>query len=182
MPTDSNSRSRQRPAFDDRVRTMRRWRIAISAVAVVLGLVLVLSGNVLVGVAIGGLALARLVMFNRLFAGTGRGRSNVGAEDRQWFRDHARDEFLVASEVIGCGPGELREQFRQGRSIADVATARSVDVQRVTAAITDDLTARALDAERTGGMSHDDAQRVHALAPQFADRLVHRHGGDTPRA
>jgi hypothetical protein len=51
---------------------MRRWRIAISTVAVVLGLVLVLTDHVLVGVVIGGLAAARLVMIARFSSGRGR--------------------------------------------------------------------------------------------------------------
>ena len=44
---------------------MRRWRIAISTAAVVLGVVLLATGHLLVGGVIAGLAAARLVMFAR---------------------------------------------------------------------------------------------------------------------
>jgi len=181
MRSDSSAPADQWTAFDHRVRSMRRWRLAISAGALGLGAVLVATGHLLIGVVIGGLAVARFVMFSRFQVPSGRGRAGLSATDRQWFRARARDEFLVASGVIGCPPGELRDEFQQGRSIADIAAERSVDVREVTAAITADVTRSALDAEQTGAMSHDTAQRIHALAPRFADRLVHRHRGDAGR-
>jgi hypothetical protein len=178
MRSGVNGPSGRPSEVGDRFRSMRRWRLAISAGAVVLGTVLVLTGNVVVGLVIGGLAVARLVMFSRFPVAGMRGRPNMSASDRQWFRARAREEFVVASGAIGCSIGELRDQFQGGRSIADVAAERSVDVNLVTAAIAADLTTKAIDAEQTGSISHDTVQRIHTVAPRFADRLVHRHGGN----
>jgi hypothetical protein len=52
-------------AFGERARSMRRWRLVISSVALALGVVLLATGHLLVGLVIGGLAAARLVMFAR---------------------------------------------------------------------------------------------------------------------
>jgi hypothetical protein len=175
MRSDANSPAGRDAEIGRRVHSMRRWRLAISIAAVVLGLVLVLTGHVLVGVVIGGLAAARLVMFSRFGGRRWRGTPGMSASDREWFRTQVRDEFLVASQAIGCPAGDLRDQWQQGRSIAEVATQRSADVGEVTAAIAADVTAKALDAERAGAVTHETAQRVEALAPRFAERLVHRH-------
>jgi hypothetical protein len=174
MRGDVNSPAGQRREVGDRLRSMRRWRLVISVVAVALGVVLVLIGNVVVGLVIGGLAAARLVLFSRFPVGAVRGRPNMSASDRQWFRDRAREEFFVAAGVIGCSVGELRDEFQGGRSIADVAAERSVDVHQVTAAIAADLTTKALAALGTGAISQDTVTRIHVVAPRFADRLVHR--------
>lgn len=64
----------RRAAWQQRARSMRRWRIGISSAAVVLGGVLAVTGHVLVGAVIGGLAVARLVMFARFRPGVGRRR------------------------------------------------------------------------------------------------------------
>src|SRR5581483_4943649 len=132
-----------------------------------LGIVLVVVGNVIVGLVIGGLAAARLVMFSR-FAPERHARTRMHAEDRTWLRARARDELVVAARALGCRGEELREHFRSGRSIAEVATERSVDLAEVTSAIAADLRAKATDAERAGTLSHDGAQRVNDLAPRFA--------------
>jgi hypothetical protein len=168
--------------FEDRWRSMHRWRLAINIAGLVLGGVLVAAGNLLVGVVIGGLAAARLLMFTRFSYRARGGRAIPTMQDRQWLRAHAREEFLVAAGVIGCPGGELRDQFRQGRSIADVAAQRSVTLDRVTTAIADDLAAKASAAETDGGLSADDARRIRDLAPRFADRMVHGRRGDFGRA
>ncbi|MFI5046151.1 MAG: hypothetical protein ACHQIG_03730 [Acidimicrobiia bacterium] len=169
--------------FEGRMRSMRRWRLAISVGSLVLGLVLVTTGNVLIGAIIGTLAVARLVMFSRFPVPVrgARRRTDLDASDRQWLRAQARDEFLVASRVIGCPISDLRDQLQQGRSLADVASARSVDVERLTEAITADIATKAVDAEHTGALSHAAAQRVQSLAPRFAGRLVHDTRGGIDR-
>jgi hypothetical protein len=173
----------EREHVERRVHSMRRWRLAISVGALILGLVLVAAGNVLVGVVIGGLAAARLVMFSRFPVSGRRGWPNrLQAPERVWLRARARDEFVVASQVLGCRADELHAQFRGGRSIAKVAAERSIDAVQISAAIAADIRTKALDAERDGTLSHDAAQRVHNVAPGFADRLVHAHRGDFRRA
>jgi hypothetical protein len=173
MRGEVNTPGDQDTGVGRRIRSMRRWRLAIGSAAVILGLVLVLTGHVLVGVVIGGLAAARLVMFSR-FTGGRRG-PGISGSDREWLRAQVPDEFVVAAQAIGCPTDELRAQWERGRSIAEVATQHSVGLNKVTAAITADLTERAHEAERAGTLSGDAARRVDALAPRFADRIVHRH-------
>jgi hypothetical protein len=175
----------QRTAFEKRMRSMRRWRMAIAVGGLVLGVVLVATGNVLIGVIVGGLAVARLVMFSRFPVGGGRGRGGRASgnpSDRQWLRAQARDEFLVAARVIGCSPQELQNAFQQGKSVAEFAAERSVPVENVTTAVAADLDLKARNAAATGTMSETDAQRMHERAPQFAQRMVYGHRGDFGRA
>jgi len=168
-------------AFEDRMRSMRRWRLAINSAGLALGVILVATGHTLVGLVIGGLAAARLVMFTR-FSYPDRGApTGMTTQNRGWLRAQARDEVLVAAGAIGCPPAEMRERLQQGRSIADVSAERSVSLEQVTTAITADLAAKARAAEATGALSHDDAARVQKLAPRFADRFVHRQRGDFQR-
>ncbi len=176
----------QRTAFEQRMRSMRRWRMAIAAGGLVLGVVLVVTGNAVIGVIVAGLAIARLVMFSRFTTGRrgggGRGRAHVNPSDRNWLREQARDEFLVAAQVIGCAPRELRDAFQHGKSVAEFATERSVPVENVTTAVAADLDLRARNAAAAGTMSPSDAQRIHELAPQFAQRMVNGHRGEFGRA
>jgi hypothetical protein len=165
-------------AFEDRMRSMRRWRLAINSAGLAFGVILVATGNTLIGLVIGGLAAARLVMFTRFSVPERRSRTSMTTQNRGWLRAQARDEVLVAAGVIGCPPAEMRARFQQGSTIADVAAERSVSLDHVTTAIAADLTAKAHAAEVTGALSHDDAERVQKLAPRFADRLVHGHRGD----
>ncbi len=177
--------SDQRNQFETKMRSMRRWRMAIAVGGLVLGVVLVAMGNVLIGVIVGGLAVARLVMFSRLPVGGrgGRGgRAPGNPSDRQWLRAQARDEFLVAAQVIGCSPQELRNAFQQGRSVAEFASERSVSVENVTTAVAADLDLKARNAAAAGTMSQSDAQRIHERAPQFAQRMVYGHRGDFGRS
>jgi hypothetical protein len=72
MTTRAQHQDDRWTAFQQRTRSMRRWRLTISSVALALGLVLVATGHLLVGVVIGGLAAARLVMFARFSVGRRR--------------------------------------------------------------------------------------------------------------
>lgn len=182
MDIGGNDRLDERTGFETRMRSMRRWRMAIAAGGLVLGVVLVAMGNVLIGVIVGGLAVARLVMFSRFSTGRRRGgRTRVNPSDRGWLRAQARDEFLVAAQVIGCPPRELRDAFQQGKSVAEIASERSVPVENVTTAVAADLDLRARNAAAAGTMSQSDAQRIHELAPQFAQRMVYGHRGEFGR-
>src|SRR5689334_19964178 len=111
MSTGRQVELEQKTALENRVRSMRRWRVAISTVGLVLGVVLVASGNTLAGVIIGGLAAARLVMFSRPAFRHQGGRMRISARDRDWLREHARDEVLVAAQVVGCSARELWNHF-----------------------------------------------------------------------
>jgi len=173
MSEKQTSEFRRGRTFEDRMRSMRRWRLAINSAGLALGVILLATGHTLVGLVIGGLAAARLVMFTRFsFPDRGAG-PRMTTQNRGWLRAQAPDEFHVAAGVIGLPTTELRERFQQGTSIADVAAERSVAVEPVTTAIAADLTAKARAAEVTGTLSHDDAERVQKMAPRFADRLVH---------
>lgn len=79
--------------FEDRMRSMRRWRLAINSAGLALGVILLATGHTLVGLVIGGLAAARLVMFTR-FSFPDRGaRMGMTTQNRGWLRAQAPDEF-----------------------------------------------------------------------------------------
>jgi len=178
MSERQSSESGRSTAFEDRFRSMRRWRLAINSAGLALGVILVATGHTLVGLVIGGLAAARLVMFTRFSFAGGGARTSMTTQNRGWLRAHARDEFVVAAGVIGCSTAELRERFQQGQSIADVAAERSVAVEQITTAISADLAAKARQEEATGTLSADDARRIGQASPRFAARIVHGHRGD----
>jgi DNA-binding CsgD family transcriptional regulator len=164
------------------MRSMRRWRLVISAGGLVLGIVLVAMGNVLVGVIVGGLAVARLVMFSRMPARHQGGRTRVDPSGGGWVRAQARDEVLVAAQVVGCTGRELWARFEQGKSIAEIAAERSIAVESITNAVAADLELRARNAAAAGTLSQDDAQRIHEDAPRFAQRLIYVHRDELARS
>lgn len=176
MATNGNA-AREGTDVEGRMRSMRRWRVAISVGTLVVATVLLLSGNVLIGVLIGGLAIARLVMFSRFPVVRRGARPTLDGNTRGWLRAQARDEVLVASGVMGCAPGEVRQQLQHRKSIAEIAAARGIAVEQVSAAIAADLTTKATAAEQAGTLTPDAAAGVRAQAPRFADGLIHRRRG-----
>jgi len=168
---DGPSRSREPGEPGERMRSMRRWRLVIGIGSLVLGLVLFATGHVLIGVLVAGLAAARLVMLSRLPMGRHQGPATPAL--RGWLRAQVPDEMRVAAGVIGCGADELRDHVRRGGSIAELAAERSVDPQRVIAAIEADLGTRAQGAVGTGVLPAQDTKRVASVAPRVASRIVH---------
>jgi len=185
--TDANATpdpDRRRAAFASRTRSTRRLRLLLMAGGVILGSVLIMNGQTLIGAVVAGLAVVRLLaMFGpgrRMGPGrtTARRRTDASVRARQWLRSHARDEFVIAAARIGVAPSELRDAFQQGRSIAETATAHQVDVDTVIDAIDADLTMRLQQATSDRTISDHDAHDIATITHRWATRLVHGHRGE----
>src|SRR5207244_12732209 len=91
----------------------------------------------------------------------------------------ARGQFEVAAGAIGISPSDVRVEFANGRSIAEIAGAHAVPVERVVAAIVADASAKLDRAVAAGRTTRGAAERFKTRLPRWANRLVHRHRADT---
>jgi len=185
---DTPDPERRGAAFAARTRSTRRLRLLLLAGGLILGSVLIMNGQTLIGAVIAGLAVVRLLAVigpgRRTGVGGHRARrsSTASVPARQWLRSHARDEFVVAAGRIGVPSSELRDAFQQGHSIAETAAAHQVDVDTVIDAIDVDLATR-LDGEVADGtVSAPDAHDIATITHQWATRLVHGHRGEFQHA
>ncbi|MGZ4728606.1 MAG: hypothetical protein ACXWB2_12865 [Acidimicrobiales bacterium] len=106
----------------------------------------------------------------------GRTLGAAGAGDRPLQR-LARRELGVAAAVIGVDVTELRRQRQAGRSIADVARDRGVDVDRVVQAVAADATSTIDRARRNGNPAAIGADASGARIATWASRFVEQRGG-----
>ncbi len=165
-----------------------RWVLLAGSLAI--AAVLLLRGNDLLGLLVGGLALVRLSYLLALHrrrrarrrstgaAGWSTGAGGVG----EILRRLARPEFAVAATVMGWGPGQVKEAFDQGRSLAEMATESGVAVHRVVDAIVGDASARINRALADGRVTPEQARDATTRLPTWAGRLVGLHKGDHRRA
>lgn len=97
-------------------------------------------------------------------------------------RHHARQVLRRAvktsAEVIGISPKELAAELKAGRSIAEVAEAKGVEVSKVTDALVAKGTARIDQAVADGKITAERAAKAKARLPKVADRVVNFHKGD----
>jgi len=189
--TDENAtqdHNHRRDTFESRVRSTRRLRLVLMSGGLIIGSVLIMNGQTLIGVLIAGLAIIRFMAVFGLGVGRGR-RATVGrratpmpadasVRARQWLRGHAHDEFTVAATAIGVPSSELRDAFQQGQSIAEIATAHTTNVDTVINAIDTDLTAQLHQAVREDTVSEHDARDIETITHRWATRLVHGHRGE----
>ena len=84
----------------------------------------------------------------------------------------------MAAAVMGIPADALRDQFEQGRSIAEVVAGGSTDLDDVIHAIIQDLVAKLHQAVGHGSLSEQDAREIEMITPHWATRLVHGHRGD----
>jgi hypothetical protein len=168
----------------------RTFRWVMTALGLAAAALLLANGNTLVGLVIGGLATVRLVFLlalerrRRQFrTATEGGRDGGGgagpaAGDYPVLRSLARGQFEVAAGAIGTSPAEVRIEFANGHSIAEVAATRGVPVDSVVAAVIADASAKLDRAVADGRTSRFAADRFKSRLPQWATRLVNGHRGD----
>ncbi len=158
-----------------------RWVMVTGSVAI--AAVLLLRGDHLLGLLIGGLAVVRVAFLLSSVrrrravspaAGTGAGRAVL--------RRLARSEFAVAGTVLGWGPGQVGAAFDQGRSLAEMATQQGVPLQRVVDAIVADALAKINMGMADGTITPERGGDATRRLPVWAGRLVHVHKGDLRRA
>ena len=185
--TDENAtqdRNHRRDTFESRVRSTRRLRLVLMSGGLIIGSVLIMNGQTLIGVLIAGFAIVRLLAVFGPGRRTGLGRratrmpADASVQARQWLRGHAHDEFTVAATAMGIPSIEVRDGFEQGQSIAEIATAHATDVDSVIDAIDTDLTTRLHQAVSDGTVSEHDAHDIDTITHRWATRLVHGHRGE----
>jgi hypothetical protein len=157
-----------------------RW--VLLAFGLVAGTLLLANGNYLLGAVIGGFALVRLFLMlsmehrRRQFRGARDAAVASGAPPV--LRTLARGQFDVAAGAIGVAPTDLRIEFANGRSIAEVAGAEGVPVDAVVAAVVADASAKVDRAVADGQTPPAIAARIKRRLPQWATRLVNGHRGE----
>ena len=162
--------------------TLRTLRWVILALGLVAGVFLLATGHVVIGVVIGGLAVLRLVLVlglqrqRRQFRTMAR--TGPSGDAHPMVRTLARGQFEVAATAIGIPPCDLRIEFAKGRSIAEVASAHTVPVDTVVAAVVADASAKVDRAVASGETKPGAAARIKSRLPQWATRMVNGHRGE----
>lgn len=80
--------------------------------------------------------------------------------------------FKAAADAIGLSPADLLEAMKGNHSIADVATAHSVEVQKVIDAVVTALDARIQQALTDGKITNEQATKLTAAVAKRAPKLV----------
>lgn len=105
---------------------------------------------------------------------------------RGWFHQHHRDirkeAVESAAKTIGIPVEELRADFKAGQSIAEVATAKGVDPQKVVETWVQGADARIDQAVTDGKLTQDQADKAKAKVPEVAGKAVDFHRGDRKKA
>ncbi len=78
----------------------------------------------------------------------------------------------AVAKVLTITPQDLRAQLKSGKSIADIANEKGVDLKTVTDTATTELTARLDKAVADGKLDHSKADALKAKLPQVVDKLV----------
>jgi hypothetical protein len=153
------------------------WWIII-AFGLGVGAALLLLGYYLFGVIIGGFAVLRLMY--TLSLPNRRGPTwlpPVSDSERALLRSMARDEFLVAAGAMGMSGTQLRQDFKGGMSIAEMASSAGVALEPIIDAIVNDASARIDRAVAQGSVEQDDGNSAKSKLRPWAERLVHIHTG-----
>jgi polyhydroxyalkanoate synthesis regulator phasin len=80
------------------------------------------------------------------------------------------DNFDVAAEALGITEDELRDELRDGQTIAEVASAQGIDVQTVIDALVADATTRIDEAVADGDLTQEEAdERTANLVERVTD-------------
>lgn len=83
----------------------------------------------------------------------------------------------VLSEVLGIEPEELREQLRDGQTVAEIAAANGVEVQAVVDALVAHQAERLAEAVEDGRL---DADRAAEIESELAERVTDAVNGEGP--
>ncbi len=162
--------------------SLRIFRWAILAFGLIAGTLLLANGNYLLGAVIGGMAVLRLGFMLSLEHRRRRYRSAAGTAAAPGryplLQSLAHGQFEVAADAIGVPSSELRIEFANGRSIAEVANAKGVPVETVVAAVVADASAKVDRAVADGQAPRAAADRVKHRLPQWATRMVNGHRSD----
>jgi len=152
------------------------WIIVVAGLLV--GATLILLGYYLFGAIIGGFAILRLI-YTLSLPGR-RGPWLMTDSERALLRSIARDEFVVAAGVMGISVAQLRDDFRGGLSLAEMARGAGVALDAVIDAIVKDAATRIDHAVAVGSVTQREGDSAKARLRPWAARLVNLHRKDLP--
>ena len=98
-------------------------------------------------------------------------------------------EFDAAAQALGVTQQELMQDLRNGKSIAQIAKDKNVDVNKVIEALVNDANKRIDDAQTNGKLSADQAAKAKDAAKKGVTAFVNGerpkfgmggHGGPRP--
>ena len=92
------------------------------------------------------------------------------------------DVLGVASKVLGISADDLQSQLRSGQSLADIAKAKNVDVQKVIDALVTDATSKIDQAVKDSKLTNDQATEIKSHLKDRITKMVNhvRPAGDHP--
>ncbi len=91
--------------------------------------------------------------------------------------------LATVAKTIGVSPGDLLKALKSGKSIAQVAQAKGVDVQKVQGAIVTAANAKIDAAVKAGKLDAAKAAKLKQRLPEMAKRIVNKvpgQGGHRP--
>jgi hypothetical protein len=86
----------------------------------------------------------------------------------------------AAAKALGIDAGELRTDLQSGKTIADVAKAKGVDVQTVIDALVKEMQSHLADAVSSGRLTQAQADEMKANATERATAMVNGERPDGP--
>lgn len=131
-------------------------------------------------IATGSVAVATLSPLGTAFAQDTAGQSSTAqsggdhAGRKGVMRAIARAAVKDAAGVIGISPQDLVNELKDGKSVADVATAHGVDPQTVIDKLTTDANARIDEAVANGKVTQEKADAAKAKTSERVTKLVNK--------
>jgi transposase-like protein len=142
-----------------------------------------LAGLALVGaIAVGGSAIAGAA--TTATAAVTQGVTPHGV--RGWIKEHRKEMRAegakTVSTTIGISTDELKQDLKNGQSIAEIATAHNVDPQTVATALVNQVDARIDKAVADGQLTQTRADTLKGRVPTVVNRIINHHKGDAKPA
>ena len=164
--------------------SVRTFRWVMTGLGLGAGVLLVATGHTVVGAVIGGLALVRLAFLCSIEARRRRARAAAppgGAGNDPVLRSLVRGQFEVAAGAIGASPSEVRIDFANGRSIAEMAAARASPSNEWSTRSSPTRRRSSTGRSRTGARRPRWRRASKTRLPRWATRLVNGHRGELGR-
>jgi uncharacterized protein YidB (DUF937 family) len=105
-----------------------------------------------------------------------------GGGGRAWLKAHRKEIRAEAGKTvastIGISTDELKQDLKNGQSVAEIATAHGVDPQTVATALVTKVDGAVDKAVTDGKLSQTRADTIKAKAPTVIDKAINHHRGD----
>jgi len=151
-------------------------------IGLLIGAWLLLRGQLVLGLLIGGFALFRLVWIARLRSRRHQRSSGVRPmAARELLRSMAPAQFSVAAGVIGLDPHVVREKFRGGMSLAEMASESGTALDAVISAIRSNMDQQLRERVTAGSQTDDVAAQARSMLASWVPRMVQVHQRDLAR-